>query len=441
MKQEMGRWDKQTTTEYPALSILMVMGLVLLSPFLSTYLCHGAFLICLYRMVRYDAKVFAVDYCMLMPVYQIFRTPSGMSLLIWLCLVAAIWYYVRRKVLVNGALVCLLLLLNYLIARMQMNINDFVLCFGQMFVLCVLLPRQDPQSAERACKVFCWSLAITSLYALIFRNMPQLVAVRGTETPAIWGTSIMRFMGLIKDPNYYMTLLLVGLAVLCKLKEAGRMRSVIFWSLGLVLTMFGILTYSKTFFLVFVSLGGIYIIWQFWSKKIFKGVFFATVAVAAGAYLLFSEASPFAVVMQRLTSAKNLSDLTTHRSELFVAYWGAITENIGVFFFGRGLDEPLLHGRGAHNLYLEITYYLGVVGLVLILFFYISMISGIHKNYPEIKQQSKIARYVVLLIMVVQYLALQGMFLLVTYSAWFVVVLSLYIVPKEKVDSTRKSEG
>ena len=31
--------------------------------------------------------------------------------------------------------------------------------------------------------------------------------------------------------------------------------------------------------------------------------------------------------------------------------------------------------------------------------------------------------------------------MLVTYSAWFVVVLSLYIVPKEKVDSTRKSEG
>lgn len=440
MKIRVGRRMEGNTTEYPALSILLVMALVLLSPFLSTYLCYGAFLICLYRMVRYDAKVFAVDYCMLMPVYQIFRTTAGMSLLIWLCLVAAIWYFVRKKILVNGALVCLLLLLNYLIARMQMNINDFVLCFGQMFVLCVLLPRQDPQSAERACKVFCWSMVLTSLYALIFRNMPQMVAVRGPETPAIWGTSIMRFMGLLKDPNYYMTLLLVGLAVLCKLKETGRLHSVVFWGLALAMTSFGILTYSKTFFLVFVLLGGIYIIWQFWSRKVFRGVFFASVAMVAGFYLLFSEASPFAVVLQRLTSAKNLSDLTTNRSDLFVAYWKAITENVGTFFFGRGLNEPLLRGQGVHNLYLEITYYLGVVGFVLILFFYISMIRDIQKNYPEVKKQSKLAKYVVLLIMAVQYMALQGMFLLITYSAWFVAVLSLYIVPKEKIDPAMKTE-
>ena len=438
MKRDMVRWGNGSLIEYPALGILAVMWLVLISPFVSTYLCYVAFLICLYRMVRYDAKVFAVDYCMLIPVYQIFRTPAGMSLVIWLCLVAAIWYFVRKKILVNSVLVCLLLLLNYLIARMQMNINDFVLCFGQIFVLCVLLPRQNPDSAENACKVFCWSLAITSLYALAFRNTPQLATVRGPETPAIWGTSVMRFMGLIKDPNYYMTLLLIGLAVLCKLKEAGRLNSVIFWVLGVLLTIFGILTYSKTFFLVFVFLGGIYIIWQFWSKKIFKGVLFATVVMMAGTYLLFSESSPFAVVMQRLTSAKNLSDFTTNRSDLFVIYWEAITENVGVFLFGRGLNEPLLYGKGAHNLYLEIMYYLGFMGLMLILVLYISMTRGVYKNYPETKRQSRIAQYVVLLIMVIQYMSLQGLFLLVTYSAWFVAVLSLYISPTVKTDGSLK---
>lgn len=431
MKIQIGRRLVGNTTEYPIPSIALVMGLILLSPFLSTYLCYGAFLICLYRMVRYDAKVFAVDYCMLMPVNQVFRTTAGMSLLIWLCLVSALWYFVRGKIRANGVLVCVLLLMNYLIARMQMDVNDFVLCFGQLLVLYVLLPKQDAQSAERACKTFCWSMALTSMYALVFRNAPQLIAVRGPETPAIWGTTIMRFMGLIEDPNYYMTLVLVGLAVLCKLNEAGRIKNLTFWGLAVVLTLFGVITYSKTFLLVFILLGGIYIIWQFWSRKVFKGVFFASVAVVAGMYLLFAETSPFAVVMQRLTSAKTLSDLTTRRSDIYVAYWRAITENPRVLFFGRGLGAQLLQGRGAHNLYLEIAYYLGFVGLGLVLSFYISMISGMQKNHPEISKQSKIAKYVVLMIMVVQYLALQGLFLLITYCAWFVAILSVLITPKK----------
>ena len=64
-------------------------------------------------------------------------------------------------------------------------ISDFVLCFGQIFILYVLLPRQDAVSAERAAKAFCWSLLVTSVYALVFRNAPQLVALRGVEDIAI----------------------------------------------------------------------------------------------------------------------------------------------------------------------------------------------------------------------------------------------------------------
>lgn len=426
-------------SEYPALSILAVMGMILLSPFVSAYLCYVAFAICIYRMVRYDAKVFAADYCMMSPVCQFFRTPDGMSLLIWLCLVAAIWYFVRGRIARNSTLVCVLLLLNYLITRMQMNINDFVLCFGQIFVLYVLLPKQDAESAERAIKIFCWSLVVTSLYALIFRNAPQLVAIRGEESIAIWGTDIGRFSGLIRDPNYYMTLLIVGLAALCKLKEIGRMHRLLFWGLGLALTFFGILTYSKTFFLMFILLGGIYIIWQFWDRKVFKGVFFATAAVVAGMYFLFSENSPFAIVMMRLTSGNSLSDLTTGRSDLYVRYWNAITQDVASFLFGFGLNAPLL-GKGAHNVYLEIAYYIGVVGLVLMLFFYGSMLRIVKRRTRWGKEQSIIAKYVALLIMAVQYCSLQGMFEIIMYAGVFVAFLSVYITKDNGIVSVESIE-
>ena len=418
------------TTEYPVFSILLSMVLILLSPFVSTYLCYVAFIVCLYRVLRYDAKVFATDYIMLLPVTQMFRTTGGMTFLIWLCLIAAIWFFMRGTIRANATFVFLLLLLNYLITRMQMNISDFVLCFGQIFILYVLLPKQDVVSAECTTKVFCWSLIATSAYALVLRNTAQLVAFRGPESVAIWGTSIMRFSGLVRDPNYYMTMLLAGMAVLCKLKETGRVQPL--WFLGQVvaMTVFGILTYSKTFFLMLLLLGGIYIIWQYWSKKLFKGMAFTILGVVVCAFFLLSDNSPFSVVLARLTSSSDLSVITTGRSDLFARYWNVIAENLQSLLFGFGLNAPIL-GKGTHLLYLEIVYHIGLVGLILIICLFANLVQDLQKDNLQIKKQSLIAKYTVVAISVIQYFSLQGMFLVFTYGVFFVAFLSIKIVPKE----------
>lgn len=422
------QWGEKT--EYPFWGMMLVMALLMVSPFLSGLIPYAAFVICLYRVVRYDVKVFAVDYCLLTPVSALFRTTGGMTLLIWLCLVAAIWYFIRGKIRGNSTLVFLLLLLIYLITRMQMDINDFVLCFGQVFILYVLAPRQDPRSAECAIKAFCGSVIISSIYALIFRNTSYLSSIVGYDSEAIWGSGIMRFQGLFADPNYYMTLLVVGLALLCKLKEADRLRPVSFWIQSIAMVAFGVLTYSKTFFLMLVLLIGTYIIWQFWSKKIFYGVFFTVVVMIGAVYGLSAENSPFAVVLERMTSSKDLSDFTTNRSDLFVAYLNAITKNLGTFLFGYGFNAPLLR-MGAHNIYLEIAYYSGVLGLVLMVGFCISMLRWIGKRTSGFQKQNFIAKYVVLMMVAVLYFSLQGMFLVYSYAAFFLVFLSLYITKNE----------
>jgi len=419
------------TTEYPFLSIAIALGLILLSLFLPVFLCYAAFAICLYRVFRYDAKVFATDYCVLMPTARLFRTAGNMNLLVWLCLIAGVWYLVRGKIRINRALVILILLLNYLLLRMQMNINDFVLCFGQIFVLFVLLPKQNAESSERAIKAFLWSIILISLYAMPFRKTDQMISIRGAESIAIWGTNLKRFSSFEGDPNYYSSLILIGLALLCKLQETGKMRSWLFWLQAIILTVLGALTYSKSFLLVLILLGGIYIIWQFWNRKAFKGIFFTAVAVIGGMYLLFDASSPFAVIMERLTSSKDLSDFTTNRSEIFVWYWDAITESISTALFGHGLNALLLQGRDPHNLYLEITYHVGLVGLLLILALYGSMIRDVIRHDPVIKKQSLLVKYAVIIIIAVTYMALQGMFSVITYEGLFLAFVSVYLTKAE----------
>jgi O-antigen ligase len=417
------------TSEYPAVSILLAMALIVLSPFVSAYLCYVAFALCIYRMVRYDEKVFAVDYCMLVPVTQIFRMTGGMTFLIWLCLIASIWYFIRGRVQGDGALVCLLLLLNYLLLRMQLDINNFVLCFGQMFFLYVVLPKQDMQSAERAAKVFCWSLVITSLYGLLVRDTYQLVAIRGEESPAIWGTGIMRFYGLFRDPNFYMTLLVVGLTLLCKLKDCGRIHTAVFVVLGVAMIAFGVLTYSKTFFLVLILLVGIYIVWQFWNRKVLRGLFMILVAVIAAGYLIFAEGSPFAVVLSRLTAAENLSDLTTGRTDVYAQYLDAIFKNSGTFLFGYGLAADSLF-KDPHNIYIELAYYTGTVGLALYGAFSIIMFRKMHSKLGE-SRQNVIAKYVLVIMMLVLYFPLNGIFVTIFYSELFITLMAVMLIKPE----------
>lgn len=424
------RKNEMTENKYPKPSMYLTLVLIYLAPFVSSVLAYIAFVICVYRVVRYDARVFAVDYCLLVPIARLFSTSGGFTLLIWLCLFAGVWYVVLRGIRSDATYVFLIILLNYLILRMQMEIGKFVLCFGQMFMLCVVVPLQDKESAERAVKAFCVGLIVSSLYAFLLRDTWQIRAIKGNEYEAIWGTGIMRFSGLIKDPNYYMTLMLTGLAALSKLKECRSLSSLQFWSMGAALTLFGVFSYSKTFLLVLILFAGMYIIWQFWERKIFSGSFLIILAVAAAYFLLFSKWSPFAVVVERLRSANNFNELTTGRSEIYIAYWRAITEDIVVFWFGKGLAAKELF-KPPHNLYLEIAYYLGTIGLILFVGSGIAMIRLLQKRVRHVQGHNIIAKYVVLIVVLSLFMTLHGMFEITLYGEFFVVFLSLLLVKKQ----------
>ena len=150
----------------------------------------------------------------------------------------------------------------------------------------------------------------------------------------------------------------------------------------------------------------------------------------AAIYVLASDNSPFAVVLERLTSSKDLSDITTNRSDLFVAYWRAITKNVGTLLFGYGFNAPLLNGRGAHNVFLELAYYIGIVGLTLIIGLMVSLVCWIGNHTSGFHKQSMIEKYVALGMAMVVYCSRQGMFLLPCYAAFFLALLSLHIVKK-----------
>jgi O-antigen ligase len=188
------------------------------------------------------------------------------------------------------------------------------------------------------------------------------------------------------------------------------------------------LTYSKTFFLTLLLLVLIYLLWQFWNKRVFKGILMTLTILLLGGILLLSEGSPFAVVLTRLTNSMDLGDLTTGRSDVFMQYFRVITQSLGNVLVGVGLGQPGL-GQDPHNLYLEIVYYVGLTGLVLMGVYYVALIRAID---ADLKQQNFIARYIVLFMVMVFHFTLHGMTTLTAYASFFMAALAMLIIPKEE---------
>lgn len=423
---------KRYRSEYPIGGILLVSLLLYTAMLVSWYLVYPAFLLCIYRIIRYDARTFSVDYCVLLPLSTLLQTSGGMSLLIFVCLFAALWYAFKGGIYVNGALLMLLLLLNYLFLRMQMEVSKMVLFFGQLFLLYILLPKQDANSAERASKAFCISLFISSVYALIFRKTSAMYALRGNEVPAYWGSTMMRFQGLFEDPNYYMLLLITAVALLLKLRDSNRIKRKSLLLMGSSLVLFGLLTYSKTFFLVFVLLIGIYVLWQFRNKKYFFGTVLGVVLTGTALILLFADFSPISIIVTRLFNSSSISDFTTGRSDIFGRYWDAITQNGMTFLFGHGFAAQRL-GRDTHNLYLEIMYYSGAVGLLLVAGFYGAMVHMAQGKTKTHHRQNLFAKYEVLIIVLTVFLSLHGVFSVLMYGVFYLAFLSVLLIKKTEV--------
>ena len=429
--------DGKQKIEYPVATMIVVLILIYASPFLSLYLNYLAFLICIYRIVRYEESVFAVDYCVLASVSFIFVSTGIVSLFSWLSITAALWWIIKTGVKPISSFALLVILLNYMLFRMQGEVNTFVLCVSQIILMFVLLSNQRKEGVVYCIKGFCLSVIVSSLYALVFRNTSQINYLLGNEVEAYWKSSFTRFRGLFRDPNYYMTMAAVAIALLAVLYLNRYLSQKVFAVGAGILMFFGALTYSKTFLIVLVFLAMLFVAMLFSGKRYILGIFCVFIFVIVG---LILSRTVLAVTIYRFTSTDNLYELTTGRSELIAEYLYEITRSACTLIFGAGLSAEIL-GRGTHNLYLEIVYYYGLVGLGIMIAYIVSLIRLTEQRFEDgTEKRNGILKYAVLLIFLLLFSTLQGLRFSITYVILYLSILTTSIVPKEEIDFSVRSD-
>ena len=276
-------------------------------------------------------------------------------------------------------------------------------------VICSLLlammlyrPEKKKYDLKKVTVFTTWGVLITSVLAIFGKNIPKIALLLDKATIRISaGTYYYRFSGLMENPNYYTmlpSLLLAAIVILIIKKKSDFMDYLYFVGLAI----FGFMSLSQSFILTFIiMLLLILVISTYKSPKSLIIMLFTFIGLFIVVYKLLDK-NTIDTILFRLQSnqsnSENLGALTSGRTELWKFYIEYIFSDIKILFLGAGIGAGNLWVGASHNYYIDMLYYLGIIGTVL----YLCCIFSIIKIKRYCKKKPKVYQYLPLIIFLIR---------------------------------------
>lgn len=178
---------------------------------------------------------------------------------------------------------------------------------------------------------------------------------------------ITRLSGFYGDPNFYaaqITACTAGIQLLL-IKETKKSRQILLAVIALLLFYCGMLSASKAFVIVLATL---LLLWTvIILDKDNRGTAFFRIllglAVAVTIILSSSEFTRlFQIITERFSFSANVSQITTHRTDLWLMYLDTLSRDPMLTLFGQGFTNININGRASHNTLIQGVYQFGLIG-------------------------------------------------------------------------------
>lgn len=217
---------------------------------------------------------------------------------------------------------------------------------------------------------FVLGIALAAVTSQALDAFPTISRYIGINT----SLGMVRRSGYYGDPNFYsahITAALSGVAVLF-LNNVKKSKLFLLSLMAILMVYCGLLSVSKSFLLILVSMVLFWVVdLMFRQGKLSFKV--TTLFLLAVAVLFILSSTVFSdmldLLLGRIDKNANLSDFTTGRTDLWMQYWKAITEDPWVLSFGQGYTDVTVddRGRGSHSTIIQCLYQFGLVGSTLFL--------------------------------------------------------------------------
>lgn len=253
-------------------------------------------------------------------------------------------------------------------------------------------------------KSYIIGVIVTSVISL-FDILPNLDKYLEKNSTLVGSIYVDRFSGLYPDPNYYAVNIIIALCLTVILYHKKIIKVIPFVILALILLTFAILTYSKSVFLMLILPIVVFLYSNSKNRRHFIQLTSIVGISVFAVYMLAGKVDFLSIIFERISKEGDLNTLTTGRYELWVRYYEYFLEQPFKVWLGNGLGAELIDGEAAHNTYIDLVYYLGILGsgLVFVLLFIMSKI-----NKSDFKRN--ILNYSVLLTILPMYFFLSQLF-------------------------------
>ena len=217
-----------------------------------------------------------------------------------------------------------------------------------------------------------------------------------------------RFVGLNVNPNYYTMDVSVAMGCLVTTMCTQKMKPIYMVLFG-VLAIFGLMSVSKSFLIVFALMVVILLLNSLRQGATTFLKISAALILAGVLILTFARESveTYIIRLNDDANAESLSAITTGRGEIWIEYIKTMLKDFKTLFLGAGLGERL--EKGSHNTYIEMVYHIGLIGSAL--YFFVLKSSVAIKKFPK-----NILYYVPFVIILVRFI---GISMFTQDSLWY----------------------
>lgn len=309
----------------------------------------------------------------LLPFASIMKiSPGAQSIFTYICLFFVILNVTKQKDLGRNFFFVFLLLFIYLLTSSftAFNVSRIVKFLVNLILIYFSFSLCKIRQYFTVFGFFIAGVIISSFTALseIIPNLSLYIREVDLWTP---NTSLERFTGLYGDPNYYSVNVIISLCLIVLFYHTGRIKGLYASILAVLLVWFVALTYSKSSF-VMLTLPIVLYLYSLICRRKWRILICSLIVLIAIASFVFSgQISAFHMVLDRFNKSDDLSSLTTGRVDLWLKYIFYLLNEGDLLLWGNGFGATLPFDHAPHNTYIDLLFYLGIVGCFLFVLLFV----------------------------------------------------------------------
>lgn len=297
----------------------------------------------------------------LFPYTMIYKYSAGStSLFTYLTLIFMLFFLFKNRFRINkNFLRYFVFLAVYLIIGMGNNYTDFIKLLSMAVIASCFTSLIDRKNFSNIVLYVCLGTITSGLIGLRKASWPALASFfSNLKTEYINGVETYRFTGLYMDPNYFSILVIICLVSLLTFAFKKEIKSGLAVVLAIALVYFGCLTYSRLFYLaLMIAIVFVLVLRMKSTGKIIGSIALLSIALIVGLYFA-NKAGIISNILYRFSA----TDITNNRTNIWGQYIDYFNSSVKTLFLGDGIGASYYNGVGPHNTYIEMVYFLGIIG-------------------------------------------------------------------------------